>query len=65
MGKGLEGWLPLTKRAHALSFASRGLAILSHKGRGRCHKRRQRLWLGERHESTSPLVGEDTQASQA
>ena len=26
--------LPLTKRVHALDFVSRGLAILSHKGRG-------------------------------
>jgi hypothetical protein len=35
MGINYDRGLPLTKRVHALGFASRGLAILSHKGRGK------------------------------
>jgi hypothetical protein len=54
---------PLTKRAHAFDFVSCGLAILSHRGRGRVRTLDLRLRHHRRHESTSPLVGEDTQAA--
>jgi len=35
MGTVVIRYLPLTKRVQALDFVSRGLAILSHKGRGK------------------------------